>query len=216
MFGTGAKAPLGSALLSLFAPIRFLTVLLFLVGFPLAACAPKIKPVEVPEYKGTLSSFLNENSFWEGLSGSFSLVLKKPDGQVLSADAFIQAGPEKLEMRFYRFGFPAGELVEEPDPRYEHLKEAIKNALIWWRVGDYRAASLENEYLLEADSRSLVLDRKTLVPLNQSLFLPEGTVTISYSAYQRLETLWYPFRMEIRYSGYELDLAAKKLELRSR
>jgi hypothetical protein len=179
----------------------------------LSACAPKLKPLEVPEYRGTLASFLTENSEWKGLSGSFALKLKKPDGLVVSADAFIETGPEKFEMRFYRLGFSAGELGESTDPKYLHLREGLRDALIWWQVGEYRASSSNGNYILEMNSRTLTLDRKTLVPLTQALEFPEGQVAIEYSAYQPVESLWYPFKMEIRYSGYRLELVAKKIEL---
>jgi len=192
-------------------PFLFNGIFIFL--FFIAACAPKVKPVEIPEYKGTLESFLAENAVWEGLSGSFNLNLTRPDRQVQSADAFIDTGPGRLEMRFYKLGFPAGELVEG-DPRYDDLKEAIRSGLIWWQMGDFRATSLEHEYLIETETRSLVLDRKTLVPLSQSLISSRGIVNISYSDYRRLETLWYPYKMEIKYSGYELELTGGKIELK--
>lgn len=188
--------------------------LLFIILF--ASCAPRMKPVQVPEYTGTVQEFLKENSMWNGLKGSFELQLKRPGGEVLSADSYIETGPGKTIMKFYRLGFQVGEL-EEKNPRYRVLEEAVREGLIWWQIEGYTLDRSQLVYTVNTDRRSLVLDRKTLVPLSQSIYVPdEGTVYVSYSDYRRLETLWYPYRMEISYAGYELDLKLTKAELKSR
>lgn len=190
------------------------TLLVFFLFF--AACVPKLKPVQVPEYKGTVQEFFQENSIWEGLSGSFELLLKKPGGQVLAADSFIETGPEKITMRFYRLGFPVGEL-EEKNPRYRALEEAIRYGLLWWQVNSYALDRYEETYTIKTDRRSLIMDRKTLVPMSQTIYIPgEGTVYVRYSDYRRLETLWFPYQMEITYGGYELDLKVTRAELKRR
>jgi hypothetical protein len=180
------------------------------------ACAPAVKKIEIPPYSRGVDTFFGEASAYRYLKGSFSLTLRQPGWQVISADAAVELGPDTLEMRFYRLGLPVGELDYHVEERYPYLKDALGSALLWWQAGEYGVSRGADGIVIRAAGREIFLDADSMSPKRQTVILPEGVAEVIYSdpgAEGSVPPLWYPREIRVLYNGNELLLRTIRVEI---
>lgn len=168
----------------------YLLLVLLCLAF-IASCAPKQAIQAVPSYENMpLEQVLAEFGAVRSIEAVLSIEYEKKDGAV-SGDAFMNLSEDTLSLRLYYLGFLAGEVSEEngivkSKPKLDRNKSALlvdglKNSFFWWNIRDYRLMEREGAYVLKNSYREVVLDRKTMLPVRQTIELENGDpVTILY------------------------------------
>jgi len=171
-------------------PLKYLFVSLVCL-LSLASCAPKLVAPPVISYENIpLDRALSELGAVRSVEAVMAIEYQKKDS-TMSGDAFVNLSDDKLTLRLYYMGFLYGEVSEEngivkSKPKLDKNKSAIlvdglKNSFLWWTLKDYTLTEKEDTYVLTNSYREVVVDRKTLLPLRQTLNLDSGDVlTILY------------------------------------
>jgi hypothetical protein len=174
-------------------------VILVTAGFlltMLTSCATQ-KTAGMPSHKGlALDNALAQFRQISSISTVAGLEYEKND-TIMSGDASLSASPDKLSLRIYYLGFLQGEVYEEngvikSKPKLDKKKSAIlvdglKNSLFWWNISDYKTVETADSYELRNTNRKVVISKETLLPVEQTIEMPNGDVlTISYAAPMRI------------------------------
>ncbi len=182
----------------------------------LFSCVKEIRPA-IPEYHGSIDQFLaGTNSKYNALKAYMSLDIKKKSGAVLSGSALADLDQENTQVRFYQLGIEIGDLhklLAKKKEQYYIYEQAIRNGLVWWDLSEYKVSGNSKGITVSSGGRQVVFQPGTLVPLRQSLRLPRGLLTITYSDYRQTGDLWYPFAVHVEYGGNSMDMKMKKVEV---
>lgn len=167
-----------------------------IVLFIMCSCAgPKI--VEKPSHKGiALDEALTQYRRISSIDTVLGIEYEKND-TVMSGDASLSVSPDKLSLRIYYLGFLQGEVYEEngsvrSKPKLDKNKsallvEGLKSSLFWWNIKDYSESETSDCYELRNADRKVVIDKETLLPVEQVIELENGDrLTISYDVPSRV------------------------------
>ncbi|HXW68494.1 MAG TPA: hypothetical protein VEJ88_02705 [Dissulfurispiraceae bacterium] len=193
------------------------------------SCAPKY--AERPSRQGlSLSDILAKMNTVQSVEAVLSIDYEKNDA-TLSGDAFLNLSPSALDLRIYYLGFLAGQVKEDngvikSKPKLDKFKsvvlvDGLRNSFLWWTISDYTVLEKDDSYVLRNFNRQLIISKKNLLPLEQTIQLDNGEeMTISYDApaYNKPETeenrldpeiAWYQSHLLIRYRNHQVKVRVK-------
>ena len=197
----------------------------------LTSCATP-KPAQMPSYKGlALDHALAQFRQISSINTVVGLEYEKND-MIMSGDASLSASPDKLSLRIYYLGFLQGEVNEEKGvirskPKLDKNKslllvEGLKSSLFWWNISDYETLETADSYQLINKNRKVVINKESLLPLEQTVEMENGDVlTISYAAPMRIAPdegkeiegdsplNWYPSLIKIQLKKYIVRVNVK-------
>jgi hypothetical protein len=164
--------------------------------FFIVSCAPK--HVELPSYEGIpVENAISELKNIQSIEAVLSIEYEKNDS-TMSADASLNVSEDKLNLRLYYLGFLAGEVSEDngiikSKPKLDKNKSTIlidglKNSFFWWNIKDYTLQEKEDIYVLKNSYRKILVSKKTLLPVQQTIELNDGEeLNIFYDAPAKTE-----------------------------
>ncbi len=162
------------------------TFLLFTVS-----CAPK--HVELPSYEEIpIENAISELKNIQSIEAVLSVEYEKDDS-AMSGDVSLNLSEDGLNLRLYYLGFLVGEIKEENGivksvPKIDKNKsmmliDGLKNSFFWWNMEDYTVQEKEDIYELKNSYRKILVNKKTLLPLHQTIELNDGEeLNIFYDA----------------------------------
>lgn len=161
-----------------------------------SSCAPK--HVELPSYEGIrIENALSELKDIKSIEAVLSVEYEKNDSS-MSGDASLNLSENRLNLRLYYLGFLAGEVSEnngiiKSKPKLDRNKSTIlvdglKNSFFWWNIKDYTLQEKEDIYELKNSYRKILINKKTLLPVQQTIELYDGeSLNIFYDAPAKTE-----------------------------
>ena len=198
--------------------LRLLFLSIMLIG---AACAPK--KVEMPffEQRG-IEAVLAERRSIERIDTALTVVFEKTDSE-MHGDAVLDISREgDLHLKVYTLGILGMDLtakngVVRSIPNLDRsrktiLTQGLRDGLFWWDMQGYQVRD-EGEYvIMQNATRTLWLDRKTMLPAKQKMDFDDGKqLTVLYVAHAREKELWYPSKMRLELSRYAVTLTVKEI-----
>lgn len=139
----------------------------------------------------------------------------------MSGDAALELTGSSLDMRIYHLGFLAAEIKEQngainSKPRMSKdrallLVDGIRYGFFWWRLNGFDLSETDTSFILANPSRKVVVDKKTYLPVEQTIFLDNGgQAVVHYQNPQRTDDDadiksdlgWYQSEMTIKYKKH--------------
>jgi hypothetical protein len=194
--------------------------LLSIVLWLFSCAAPR---VEIPVYEGVdVREFLSSKNSVSAIGTTFSIIFEKDESELRGEGVLNISRNGDLNLRVYSLGFLALEVTSEKgiiksNPRIDRRKgriltEGLRDCLFWWDIEDYEIDEKDDMYLLRNSSREIWLDRKTILPTKQAVFLEDGTeLKIYYEDNEKVGDVWYPAKMRIELSKYSVTLKIKDI-----
>lgn len=186
-----------------------------------AACAPKQVAMPSREERG-IAEVLAERRSIQRIDATMSVVFEKKDSQMYG-DAVLDITPAgDLHLKVYTLGILGMDLssrdgVVKSSPRLDRTKttiltQGLRDCLFWWDLRNY-ALSEDGDYLVMQDAtRTLWLDRKTLLPEKQRIDFGDGKqLTVQYNAPARQNGIWYQSKLRIELTRYVVKLQIKEI-----
>jgi len=197
----------------------------------LVSCAPQIRPAG-PDFSAlSLDDALAQYRKISSITTIMGIEYEKNES-VMSGDGSLVVSPDKLALRIYYLGFLQGEVYEEngeikskpkiDKTKSELLVQGLKSSIFWWNITDYEKTETDDTYELRNRSRKIVIDRKSLLPVEQTLTLDNGDrLLITYGRpVPRLGADgrqtdgnsplgWYPSRLKIQLRNYTVRIEVK-------
>jgi hypothetical protein len=189
--------------------------------FFLVSCTAK--RVELPDYEGVdVRTVITERSSIKGVNATFHVEFEKNDS-TMTGDAALTLTEKTLDLRIYSMGFLMAEIKETdgiiksapPSDRNKNiiLVEGLRSSILWWLIKDYEIEEQNGNYHIRNSSRKIVIDKKTMLPVSQTIELDPGKeLRISYGEPANSDGFWYPSRMKIELSKYVVKLKIKSLD----
>ena len=193
------------------------------------SCAPKYTEKPAREIT-SLSETLEKMKTVQSIEAALSIDYEKNDA-TMSGDAFLDLSPDALDLRIYYLGFLAGQVKEDngvikSKPKLDKFKsvvlvDGLRNSFLWWTISDYTVLEKDDSYVLRNFNRQLIISKKNLLPLEQTIQLDNGEeMTISYDAPARNrheteknrldpEIAWYQSHLSIRYRNHQVRVRVK-------
>lgn len=206
-------------------PIVFLFIL-----FCLASCAKR--HVSMPDFTDTnLDTLLIELSQISSIEATLEVEFDKGD-VFMNGDMFLKADENNLIVRVYYLGFPVGEIVEHngvikntmkiSKSRGQMIANGLKRSLFWWKNPFIQKIDNEETYTLLSKGIEIIIDKKTLLPIRQTVTLENGeSLDIMYSEPRQIEegkrvgglTDWYQSVVKLSYQNYRASSKVNRLTL---
>lgn len=179
--------------------------------------------VEMPVYEGIdVKDVLYSKNSISAIDTTFSIVFEKDDTEIKGDGVLNISRDGNLNLRVYSFGFLALELISEDgiiksNPRLDRSKGTIltsglRDCLFWWDIKDFEIDEKDGIYLLINPSRKIWMDRKTMLPIKQTVALEDGRkLNIYYESPEKISDVWYPSKIRIELSTYSVTLKIKEI-----
>ena len=186
----------------------------------LPSCASK--KIALPDYEGAdIKKIITERSSIKGVNATFHVEFEKTDSTI-AGDAALTLTERTLDLRIYSMGFLMAEIKETdgiiksapPSDRNKNiiLVEGLRSSMLWWLIKDYEIEEQNSNYHIRNSSRKIVIDKKTMLPVSQTIELDSGKeLRISYGEPANSNGFWYPSRMKIELSKYVVKLQIKSI-----
>lgn len=208
--------------------MRFSISLAMAAALILSACAapPVLRPDHIPETKGLLSlEEILESSRHETLKAVLSLDMDANSKHLLeeAPGVVYLKSPDSARLRIYRFGMPIfdvayrdGEIKTNPEQDLAGFQQVIPlviDAVFWWSRMDGAVLQVrDDQYVIRARNQIVELDRKTLLPVSQTLWRGIHSASVVYSEPGLYDSeKVYPSRMDINSSIYSLAVTIRKM-----
>lgn len=187
----------------------------------LASCA-STKKLELPDYTGVdVRKVIAGHSSVKGVNATFHIEFEKNDS-TMTGDAALTLTEKTLDLRIYSMGFLMAEIKEtdgiiKSNPPADRNKstilvEGLRNSILWWLINDYKVEEQNANYLIRNLNRKIVIDKKTMLPLSQTIELENGReLRIFYNEPANSNGFWYPSQMKIELSKYVVKLQIKSI-----
>jgi len=197
--------------------------ILFFVSLLLILYSCAVKRAELPDYSEVgLEEFLASRGSINSIDTRFSIVFEKDETEMRGEGALNLLKNGDLLMRIYSFGFLAFEMTSQggivkSNPPIDRnrgvlLSEGLRDCLFWWDMKNFSVEEDESTYMLQNTTRSLWINRKTLLPLQQVISLTDGReLIISYANPDFAGTVWYPARIRIELARYAVTLTIREI-----
>ncbi len=169
-----------------------------------------------------IAEVLAERRSIQRIDATMSVVFEKKDSQMYG-DAVLDITPAgDLHLKVYTLGILGMDLssrdgVVKSSPRLDRTKttiltQGLRDCLFWWDLRNY-ALSEDGDYLVMQDAtRTLWLDRKTLLPEKQRIDFGDGKqLTVQYNAPARQNGIWYQSKLRIELTRYVVKLQIKEI-----
>ncbi len=193
-----------------------LSLILFLLS-----CAPR--KVELPVYKyANIQEVLHSKNKVSKIDSELSIVYEK-DGIRLKGDGILNISKNgDINLRIYYLGFLTFELVSENGvinntPVIDRksaltLAKGLKDCFFWWDLIDFDAEDKGDVYILKGKTRELWVDKKTVFPLRQTIFLADGRkLYIFYEKPIEKNEIWFPSKIRIENPTSSVTLKIKDI-----
>ncbi len=201
----------------------------------LASCVPQIQP-EKPNFERlSLDDALAQYKKISSINTVLGIEYEK-NGGVMQGDGSLIISRDKLSLRINYLGFLQGEITEEKGevkskPKIDRNKSdllvnGLKSSLFWWNINDYVRTETDDSYELRNNTRKVVIDKQSLLPVEQTIELENGDeLVITYGRpAQRLTEDgrgidadsplgWYPGRLNIQLRNYVVRITVKSYEI---
>ena len=186
-----------------------------------AACAPKHVEVALHDERG-LDAVIAERKGIERIDAVMSVVFEKKDSEMFGDAVLDITRSGDLHLKVYSLGILGMDLssikgVVKSTPRLDKdktviLTQGLRDSLFWWDLQDY-AIREEGDYLvLQNATRSVWLDRKSLLPGKQWIDFGDGKqLTVLYDSPVRQRGIWYQSKMRIELQRYAVTLTVKEI-----
>jgi hypothetical protein len=205
-------------------------ILLCCLLLSVSCAAPRL--AEKPSHRGiALDEALAQYRQISSINTVLGLEYEKND-TVMSGDASLSVSPDKLSLRIYYLGFLQGEIYEEngairSKPKLDKNKssllvEGLKSSLFWWNIKDYKEFETADSYELRNESRKVVINKETLLPVEQIIELENGDkLTITYDVPSHILACegqeatdtspagWYQSRIRLQLKNYVVRVNVK-------
>jgi hypothetical protein len=193
---------------------------LFLVSLVLILCSCAVKRPDLPDYgEIDLQEFLASRDGISSIETTFSVVFEKDNTEMKGDGALNLLKNGDLLMRIYSFGFLAFEMtardgIIKSNPPVDRnrgilLSSGLRDCLFWWDIKNFSVEEDESVYVLQNMTRSLWINKKTMLPLQQTISLDDGReLLIRYENPDFAGTVWYPskIRIELARSAVTLNI----------
>jgi hypothetical protein len=206
-------------------------MLLVFCSLLLVSCGPQVRP-EGPDFGSmSLDDALARYKKISSITTVLGIEYEKNEA-VMRGDGSLVVSPDKLALRIYYLGFLQGEVYEEKGeikskPKIDKIKsellvQGLKSSIFWWNISDYERTETDDTYELRNPFRKVVIDKRSLLPVEQTLTLDNGDqLLISYGRpVPRLAEDgrqidgnsplgWYPSRLKIQLRNYIVRIEVK-------
>ena len=186
-----------------------------------AACARTM--VEMPpREERRLDAVIAERNAIERIDANMSVVFEKKDSEMYGDAVLDMTRAGDLDLKVFSLGILGMDLssrngVVKSTPRLDRTKTTIltkglRDCLFWWDLQDFTVQE-EGDYLvMRSATRSVWLDRKTLLPGKQRIDFDDGKqLTVTYDAPARQGGIWYLTKMRIELLHYAVTLTVKEI-----
>ena len=195
---------------------------LFLVSAVLLLYSCAARYVGMPPYEGSMRDLLSSKKDISSIETTFSITFEKGDTEIKGNGVLNISRNGDLQMRVYSFGFLAFEMTSENGivksaPAIDRNKGIIltyglRDCLFWWDLKDFETDEKEDHLILRNHDRELWLDKKTMFPKRQIIFLEDGReLNIYYDNPERAGDFWYPSKIRIEHARYVVTLKVKEI-----
>ncbi len=217
-----------------FGLIILLPVLLI---FLITSCAPR--HIEKPSFADAdLNKLLDAMSDVSAIEAVISMEYEKQHN-LMRGDASLAISENQIDLKVYYLGFLAGYLKEnngvvESSQKLDKNKstlliDGLKNSFLWWKIKDYNVTDEGEFYTLKNYNRKILVDKKTLLPVQQTMELYNGDeLKIIYNSPAKVEQtdsgdkrlssigLWYQSGMRIELNNHLLKIQIKSYSIISK
>lgn len=196
--------------------LSFLSAALFLLSCATAR-------VEIPTYEGIdVKDVLYSKNSISTIETTLSISFEKEDVEMKGDGLLSISRTGDLTLRVYSLGFLALELTSEKGITksnpwlHVHKRKLLANGLrdcfFWWDIEDSEIDEREDTYLLKNQSRMIWIDRKTILPLRQTIYCEDGTeLNIFYENPRKAGDVWYPSKIRIEIPKFSVTLKIKEI-----
>jgi len=191
---------------------------LFFINTIIILCSCAVPEVQVPTYEDMdVGEALYMKERISAIEAEFAITFYRDDSK-RSGDGILTISKDgDLNLRVYSLGFLAFELTSQDGiiksvpvldrTKREILTYGLRDCLFWWDIRDYEVDEQEDMYLLRSYLRKLWVDRKTMLPVQQSVQLEDDReLWFYYEEPQKMGDVWYPSKIRIDLSRYSLTL----------
>jgi hypothetical protein len=180
-----------------------------------SCAAPEVKP---PIYEDMdVGEALRMKEHVSAIEAEFSITFYRDDSKRRGDGVLTISKDGDLSLRVYSLGFLAFELTSQDGiiqsapvldrTKREILTYGLRDCLFWWDISDYEIDEQEDMYLLRSYPRKLWIDRKTMLPVQQSVQLEDDReLWFYYEEPQKMGDVWYPSKIRIELSRYSLTM----------
>ncbi|MCE5311880.1 MAG: hypothetical protein LLF86_01870 [Nitrospiraceae bacterium] len=200
-------------------PRHILLPFLIIATILLSSCS--IKKPALPDMTGvSFSQYMARLNDIQSINASMGMGYEA--GEItMSGDAALELTGSSLDMRIYHLGFLAAEIKEQngvvnSKPRLSRdrallLVDGIKYGFFWWRLNGFDLSETDTAFILANPSRKVVVDKKTYLPIEQTIFLDNGgQAVIHYQNPQKTDNdadvksdlSWYQSEMTLKYKKH--------------
>lgn len=182
------------------------------------------KQVVIPSFEGIeLKDVLAEKGNLKSLKSTFSIELDRP-GESINGDAVLRLTPDTLDLQIYSHGFLVAEVTSNKDftksaptldrKRLSMLVDGMRNSFLWWAVKDYNIEDSLDSYCLSSPLRTLIINKKTMLPEKQSIELEDGRqIEVLYTEPDFVNGIWFPTKIHIEMGSKSVKLKVKTLSV---
>lgn len=196
---------------------------LFLVSALLILYSCAVKQTELPDYQGMdVQEVLSSRNDISSIETTFAITFEKDDTEMRGDGALNLLKNGDLSMRIYSFGFLAFEMtahngIIKSNPPIDRTKgiilsSGLRDCLFWWDIKDFSVEEDESGYILKNLTRSLWINRETMLPVKQNISLEDGReLMIRYENPDYAGALWYPSKIRIELARYTVTLNIREI-----
>jgi len=153
---------------------------------------------------------------------TFAITFEKDDTEMRGDGALNLLKNGDLSMRIYSFGFLAFEMtahngIIKSNPPIDRTKgiilsSGLRDCLFWWDIKDFSVEEDKSAYILKNMTRSLWINRETMLPIKQMISLEDGReLMIRYENPDYAGALWYPSKIRIELARYAVTLNIREI-----
>ncbi|KJU86865.1 hypothetical protein MBAV_000944 [Candidatus Magnetobacterium bavaricum] len=192
----------------------------------LSSCAwiQKLKGTKTVDHKPhdiTLNELLRRLDSVAKISGTVEISIKTSK-QTLSGNASIVLDDSGFQINVYSLGFLAGEFSQKDgqlksspemdDADKELFARVIREGLLWWKFDDLITSDLDDWLILKTPGRVVVLNKTTLAPAKQSLYIDdENIMSIVYKDTVWTDGIAYPSRIDANLGDNALSIKVEAI-----
>ena len=196
---------------------------LFFVSALLILYSCAVKRTDLPDYQGMdVQEVLSSRNDISSIETTFAITFEKDDTEMRGDGALNLLKNGDLSMRIYSFGFLAFEMtahngIIKSNPPIDRTKgiilsSGLRDCLFWWDIKDFSVEEDESAYILKNMTRSLWINRETMLPIKQIILIEDGReLMIRYENPDYAGALWYPSKIRIELARYAVTLNIREI-----
>jgi len=178
--------------------------------------------VEMPVYEGIdVKDVLYSKNTISAIETVFTIHLEKDDFG-MKGDGFLSISKNgDLNLRVYSLGLLVLEVISEKgiiqsNPlldigKGKLLANGLRDCFFWWDIADSDIDEKKDMYLFKNQSRMLWINKKTILPIKQTICIDDGTeLTIHYESPRKTGDIWYPSKIRMELPKYYVILKIKE------